>query len=135
MRITNVEIKLAAAVERPCLAYATITFDGCFIVRDLRIIAGANGPIVVMPDRVKCDHCPACRHKTPIMDKFCGKCGLRLAVGRDVALEVMANGKAKRYYDVAHPLNSSCREVVNAAVLGEFRRCREECQVSERLGP
>ncbi len=36
-------------------AFVTITFDNCFIVRDLKIINGPNGLFVAMPSRRRKD--------------------------------------------------------------------------------
>lgn len=36
-------------------AFVTITFDNCFIIRDLKIINGPNGLFVAMPSRRRKD--------------------------------------------------------------------------------
>jgi len=54
MKIT--EIKVYPVKESGRLkAYATMVFDDCFIVRDLKIIEGDKGPFVSMPSRRKKD--------------------------------------------------------------------------------
>lgn len=54
MKIT--EVKIYAAKDGGRLrAYATIVFDGVFIVRDLKIIEGQNGYFVSMPSRRRKD--------------------------------------------------------------------------------
>ncbi len=54
MKIT--EVKVYPATEGGRLkAYATIVFDGCFIVRDLKIIEGHKGVFVSMPSRRRKD--------------------------------------------------------------------------------
>lgn len=50
------EVKVYPVSDNPKLkAYATIIFDGCFVVRDLKIIDGTNGLFVAMPSKKKKD--------------------------------------------------------------------------------
>ena len=51
MEIT--EVRVYPVDEEKLKAYVTITFDHCFVVRDLKIIQGTNGLFVAMPSR-KC---------------------------------------------------------------------------------
>ncbi len=53
MEITEVRIHLRN--EEKLKAYATITIDKCFVVRDLKIIQGNTGMFVAMPSRKKPD--------------------------------------------------------------------------------
>jgi len=49
MEITEVRITLRD--EEKLKAYASIVFDGCFVVRGLRVIKGMRGLFVSMPSR------------------------------------------------------------------------------------
>lgn len=50
------EVKVYSAKDNSKLkAYATIVFDNCFIVRDLKIIEGLKGLFVSMPSRRRKD--------------------------------------------------------------------------------
>jgi stage V sporulation protein G len=53
MEIT--EVRVYPTNEEKVKAYATITFDDCFIVRDLKIINGTNGLFVAMPSKKRKD--------------------------------------------------------------------------------
>ncbi|RME21415.1 MAG: septation protein SpoVG [Deltaproteobacteria bacterium] len=53
MEIT--EVKVFPVNEDKLKAYATITFDRCFVVRDLKIIQGNNGLFVAMPSKKRKD--------------------------------------------------------------------------------
>jgi stage V sporulation protein G len=53
MEITDVRLSLRH--EEKLKAYATITFDDCFVVRGIRVIHGAKGLFVAMPSRRKTD--------------------------------------------------------------------------------
>jgi stage V sporulation protein G len=48
MEITDVKIFLRG--EQKLKGYATITFDNCFVVRNIKIISGNNGFFVAMPN-------------------------------------------------------------------------------------
>lgn len=54
MRITEVKVYPVQDSGR-LKAYATMVFDDCFIVRDLKIIEGDNGLFVSMPSRRRKD--------------------------------------------------------------------------------
>jgi len=47
MEIT--EVKVFPVNEEKLKAYASITFDNCFVVRNLKVIHGNNGLFVAMP--------------------------------------------------------------------------------------
>ncbi len=49
MEIT--EVKVFPVKEERLKAFATIIFDSCFVIRDLRIINGNNGLFVAMPSK------------------------------------------------------------------------------------
>ena len=49
------EVRVFPVSEERLKAYATITFDDCFIVRDLKIIDGNNGLSVAMPSKKRKD--------------------------------------------------------------------------------
>ena len=53
MEIT--EVKVFPAVEGRLKGYATMVFDNCFIVRDMKIIQSDEGFFVSMPSRRKKD--------------------------------------------------------------------------------
>ncbi len=53
MEIT--EVKVFPVNEDKLKAYVTIIFDGCFVVRDLKIISGNTGLFVAMPSKKRKD--------------------------------------------------------------------------------
>ena len=53
MEIT--EIKIYPVTEGRLKGYATMVIDGCFIIRDMKIIKGEKGLFVSMPSRRKKD--------------------------------------------------------------------------------
>ena len=50
MNITDIRIRKVDS-EGKLKAYVTLTFDGCFVVHNLKIIAGQAGTFVAMPSR------------------------------------------------------------------------------------
>ena len=49
------EVRVFPVEEDRLKGYATITFDGCFLVRDLKIILGNKGLFVAMPSKKRKD--------------------------------------------------------------------------------
>ena len=49
------EVRVFPVEEERLRAYATITLDHCFLVRDLKIINGNNGLFVAMPSKKRKD--------------------------------------------------------------------------------
>ncbi len=49
------EVKIFPVQEERLKAYVSITFDHCFVVRDLKVIQGNNGLFVAMPSKKRKD--------------------------------------------------------------------------------
>src|SRR5690242_4847855 len=98
-------------------AFCSITFDTCFVIRDLKIIEGAKGSFVAMPSRKLTDRCPQCNSKNHLRSLYCNQCGARLREDRAVKDD---DGRAKLYADIAHPINCRCREMIQAQVLRAY---------------
>ena len=79
MKITDV--KVFPVDEDKLKAYATITFDNCFIVRDLKVISGNKGYFIAMPSKKR---------------------------------------KDGTFRDIAHPLNSETRRMMEEKVLSRY---------------
>jgi stage V sporulation protein G len=54
MQLTEVKV-FPVSDDEKLKAYATIVFDDCFVVRDLKIIYGNSGLFVAMPSKKKKD--------------------------------------------------------------------------------
>jgi stage V sporulation protein G len=117
VEITEVRIKLMEEPGERLKAFCSITFDNCFVVRDLKIIDGSNGPFVAMPSRKLTSHCAGCGTKNHLRAQYCNQCGKRLAEAR---APKDPDGRAKLYADIAHPINSSCREMIQEFVIQEY---------------
>ncbi|MBI4621264.1 MAG: septation regulator SpoVG [Desulfobacterales bacterium] len=49
------EVRVFPVNEEKLKAYVTITFDDCFVVRDLKVINGNDGLFVAMPSKKRKD--------------------------------------------------------------------------------
>jgi stage V sporulation protein G len=49
------EVRVFPVQEERLKAYAAVTFDNCFVVRDLKVINGNNGLFVAMPSKKRKD--------------------------------------------------------------------------------
>jgi stage V sporulation protein G len=49
------EVRIFPVQEERLKAYVAITFDNCFVVRDLKVISGNNGLFVAMPSKKRKD--------------------------------------------------------------------------------
>lgn len=128
MEITEVRIKLMEDNNERLQAFCSITFDDEFVVRDLKIIEGTKGSFVAMPSRKLTDRCPHCGYKNHLRSRFCCQCGSKLdedRATRDV------DGRAKLHADIAHPINSACREKVQSAIISAYH---EELERSKLPG-
>ncbi len=132
MEITEVRIKLMEEPGERLRAFCSITFDNSFVVRDLKIIDGVNGPFVAMPSRKLTMHCPRCRCKNHLKAAYCNQCGLKLedASARNDSHRD-ESGRNKLYADIAHPINSACREMIQQRVVHAFE---EELEKSKLPG-
>ncbi len=89
------DVKVFPVEEEKLKAYATITFDNCFIVRDLKVISGNKGFFIAMPSKKR---------------------------------------KDGTFRDVAHPLNSETRKLIEEAVLRVYEQ-EAEVVIPEPAGP
>jgi len=117
MEITEVRIKLIDNDSERLLAFCSITIDGWFVIRDLKLIGGTSGPFVAMPSRKLCGHCRKCGCKNPLKASFCNQCGRKLS---DKNLPRDGDGRIRLFADIAHPINASCREMIQQRVMAEY---------------
>ncbi len=126
--VTEVRVKLTDDPRNKLKAYASVTIDDAFVVRDLKIIDGAKGPFVAMPSRKLADHCKHCHHKNHMRAAFCNQCGGKLdpeRAPRD------SRGRARLHADLAHPINSTTRIELHKAVVLAYI---EEIETQQRAG-
>ena len=143
MEITEVRVALRESPAHPpttdprggekrLKAYATLTFDHCFVVRNIKIIEGRNGLFVAMPSRKPKTTCGKCGFKGDLGGRFCTQCGAampRLMERTTVTTEHEAvEGQAHR--DITHPITVEFRQYLQQKILDayEAERAKEQQQ-------
>jgi stage V sporulation protein G len=126
--ITEVRIKLMEDnnENERLQAFCSVTFDDAYVVRDLKIIEGTKGSFVAMPSRKLTDRCPGCGSKNHLRARFCNSCGGKLDEDRATR---DADGRVKLHADIAHPINSGCREIIQSAVIKSFQDEKERAKL------
>ena len=128
MKITEVRVKLVNNKDDRLKAFCSITMDGEFVIRDIKIIQGAKGYFVAMPSRKMTDHCGKCGSKNHLRAKFCNNCGASL---KDNRARKDFKGRIKLHADIAHPINVECRKRIQEQVTTAFK---EELEKSRQPG-
>ena len=128
MEITAVRIRLVNSKDKKLKAFACVSLDSCFVVRDIKVISRPAWLFVAMPSRKLTFCCPRCNTKNHLRGKYCNNCGVRLSAPR-AALN--GRGRVKLYADVAHPISAECREVFHNRVIAAYQ---EELARSKQPG-
>jgi len=121
VNITEVRVSLREGADKKLKAYATLTFDDCFVVRNVKVIDGTKGLFVAMPSRRVRESCQKCSHRNVIHSKFCNNCGAAL----ETALRPLAPDETayrSEHKDIAHPITPTCREYIQKAVLEAYEK-------------
>ena len=132
MKITEVRIFQKEDEDKKLRAFATITFDDCFVIRDIKIIEGSKGCFVAMPSRRVKEPCPRCRHRNIVHSRYCNQCGANLEVGggskskaekqasdNDVSQSRL---RQSEHRDIAHPITAEFRETIQRTVLEAYEK-------------
>ena len=51
MKITDVRVRIVKKDDSKLKAVASVTFDDCFVVHDIKVIEGTEGYFIAMPSR------------------------------------------------------------------------------------
>jgi stage V sporulation protein G len=79
-----------------------------------------------MPSRKLTAHCFQCGCKNHLRAAFCNQCGARL---REQQAAKDEEGRVKLYADIAHPINSLCREMIQQRVIEAFQAEKARAQL------
>ena len=121
MEITEAKILLRQSPDGKLKAYATVTFDGSFVVRDMKIIEGTKGLFVAMPSRKMTEACAKCNSKNPMRSKFCSSCGASLEESRQRIISASMEGERQsEHRDIAHPITQEFREYIQNKVISAY---------------
>ncbi len=128
MKITEVKI-FQKEEDDKLRAFATVTFDDCFVVRDIKIIEGSKGFFVAMPSRRVKEPCPKCHHRNIVRSRYCNQCGAHLEISdkfkteRNDHLESdEMKSRQSEHRDIAHPITAEFRELIQRAVLDAYEK-------------
>ena len=121
MDITEVKVFLKEGQDKKLKAYATLTLDNCFVVRNVKVIEGNKGMFVAMPSRKIKDPCPKCGFRNAVRSKFCNQCGASLPMPEP---KVFSPGddssRQSEHKDIAHPITAECRDYIQKKVLEAY---------------
>lgn len=127
MKITEVRIFPREGSDKKLRAFATLTFDDCFVVRDIKIIEGNKGFFVAMPSRRIKEPCPQCGHRNVIRSRYCNQCGRGFPAPPPEAGRVSDPPLFQaEHKDVAHPITADCREYIQRTVLEAYQKGKEQ---------
>jgi stage V sporulation protein G len=144
MKITEVRIFPKEGADKKLKAFATITFDDCFVVRDIKIIEGNKGYFVAMPSRRMKDPCPKCGHGNVARSRYCNQCGATLPsppeLERPPAFRADRSGggidaKHSEHKDVAHPITVEFREYIQKIVLEAYEKEKHKLHAAQSEQP
>ncbi len=121
MEITEVRVFLKDSPDKKLKAYATVTFDNAFVVRNIKVIEGSNGLFIAMPSRKLKSACPKCGYRNEAKSKYCNQCAAQLpAVVRPITSEQEGEGAQSEHRDIAHPITQTFRDYLQKKVLEAF---------------
>ena len=115
MEITEVKVYPRLRGNRKLKAYATVTFDNAFVVRNVKVIEGGKGLFVAMPSRKVQRTCPRCRKSNAISRRFCNFCGIPLELPRNF-------NPQQETRDIAHPITQEFRSYLEQKVLEAYEQ-------------
>lgn len=123
MDITEVRVSLRENEGKRLKAYATVTFDNSFVVRNIKVVEGNNGLFVAMPAKKLKQFCTRCGRKVDVGSRYCNHCGMQLPLPpRDTS------NKQATHQDLAHPINQEFRDYLQSKVLDAYYKEKENPQ-------
>lgn len=131
MEITEVRVILKDSPDKKLRAYATVTFDNVFVVRDIKVIEGSTGLFIAMPSRKVKHACPKCAYKNESRSKYCNQCAASLPVEAFSQRSEEVSNSQSEHKDIAHPITQPFRENLQKKVLEVY--AQEKAKV--RAGP
>lgn len=135
MKITEVRVYPKEDGDKKLRAFATVTFDDCFVVRDIKIIEGTKGYFVAMPSRRMKESCPKCGHRNAVRSRYCNQCGVNLPPPPvESEREMDPSARQSEHKDVAHPITAECRDYLQRTVLEAYQKERERVHAPQGQG-
>jgi stage V sporulation protein G len=121
MEITEARVVLKDSPDKKLKAYATVTFDNAFVVRNIKVIEGTSGLFIAMPSRKVKHPCPKCNFKNELRSRYCNQCGGLLPVPPKAPVVADTSGNSQlEHKDIAHPITQSFREYLEKRILEAY---------------
>ena len=117
MEITEVRVSLRESEGKRLKAYATVTFDNSFVVRNIKVVEGNSGLFVAMPAKKIKQFCPRCGKKVDIGSRHCNHCGVQLPAAANNDYNDTRQGT---HQDLAHPINQQFRDYLQSKILDAY---------------
>jgi len=128
MEITEVRVVLRDSPDKKLKAYAAVTFDNAFVVRNIKVIEGTSGLFIAMPSRKVKQACLKCNFKNELRSKYCNQCGAQLPFSpKPLAQEASGNAQLE-HKDIAHPITQTFREYLQKRVLEAYDQEKSKAQ-------
>lgn len=121
MEITEIRVFIKEGQDKKLKAYTTVTFDGVFVVRNIKIIQGAGGLFIAMPSRKLKSPCIKCSCKNEVGSKFCNQCGAVLP-HLDKPISAVDMDTKSEHRDIAHPVTQPFREYLQNKVIEAYKK-------------
>ncbi len=121
MEITEIRVFLKEGQDKKLKAYTTVTFDNVFVIRNIKVIQGANGLFIAMPSRKLKSPCPKCSFKNEVGSKFCNQCGASLPFVDQPVSAADLDSKSE-HRDIAHPVTQPFREYLQSKILDAYKK-------------
>ena len=122
MEITEVRVTLKDSPDKKLKAYATVTFDNTFVVRNIKVIEGSSGLFIAMPSRKVKSPCPKCGFKNELRSKYCNQCAQLLPVVSAASTQADLPNSQAEHKDIAHPITQAFREYLQKSVLEAYAK-------------
>lgn len=130
MEITEVRVSLKDSPDKKLKAYATVTFDNAFVVRNIKVIEGSTGLFIAMPSRKVKQPCPKCNFKNELRSKYCNQCGAALPVTTSTPVREAGAGSQLEHKDIAHPITQPFREQLQKSILEAYEQEKAKGPIS-----
>lgn len=122
MEITEVRVVLRDSPDKKLKAYATVTFDNSFVVRNIKVIEGTSGLFIAMPSRKIKQPCLKCGFKNELHSKYCNQCAAQLPFTPRPANQEAGHTAQLEHKDIAHPITQPFREYLQKRVLEAYEQ-------------
>jgi len=117
MEITEIRVFLKESPDKKLKAYTTVTFDNVFVIRNIKVIQGANGLFIAMPSRKVKSPCPKCNFKNEVGSRFCNQCGTSLPQASN---DSEVHDSKSEHRDIAHPVTQQFRDYLQKQILDAY---------------